>query len=958
MAERSLPHGPLTLLFTDIEGSTRRWEHRPEAMAVDLARHDALLRAVIEKHGGFVFKTIGDAFCAVFAEADAALVACLTAQRALAAEQWETEGPLRVRMALHSGEPERRERDFFGPPVNRVARLLATGYGEQVLLSQVTASLVRDRLPPSASLLDLGAHRLKDLLQPEHVFQLIVPDLPKEFPLLKSLDRQPHNLPAQPTALLGREAELGRLRELVASDGIKLVTLTGSGGTGKTRLALQAAADLLDLFPDGVWFVGLAPLTDPALAVTAIAQPLGVREVGHEPLEATLAEYLRDKQLLLVLDNFEHVLAAVPAVGRLLAACPKLTVLATSRAALRAYGEREVPVPPLPLPDLKRLPPPEELVAVPAVELFVERARAVKPEFALTAENATAVAGICIRVEGLPLAIELAAARARILPPAQLQERLSSRLGLLTGGSVDRDARQQTLRGAIAWSHDLLTPADRVLFRRLAAFAGGTFAAIEAVCAADGAADPFEGLESLVAQSLLRQEEAADGPRFFMLETIREFAAEQLMASGEEVAVRGTHANNFLVLAERAEHELIGPAQVEWLDRLEAEHDNLRAALGWLVEHGSPEEELRLVAALWRFWWARGHISEGRQWFDQVLSRDQDAPPLIRARARNGAGALAEFQRDLDLAAGWHEEALAFAREAGHQFEIARSLAYLGYVARARARPDEAVRLFQEALPLFRELGDKRAIATTLVNLSQMAIVQGDHVTAEELLGEALGIFRELQDIRNICIGLETSGRIQHERGDHQRAAQLYRDALEAGQSLGDKIFTADNLSNLARAVHLLGDPDEAALLFQEAISLYRELEYKDGLAWALCWLGRTVQVQGDLGQAWNLYLEALALYQQIAFRPGIADCIEGLAGVLALRGDATESVSLLAAAQADRDASGIPRSAAHRVEHEQDLEHARAALDDESYAAARSLGAVTTLEQAAREVAGLTRPQ
>ncbi len=863
-----------------------------------------------------------------------------------------------MRMALHSGDPEHRERDYFGPPVNRVARLLSAGYGEQVLLSQATASLVRDRLPSGVVLLDLGAHRLKDLLQPEHVFQLVVPDLPGEFPPLKSLDRQPHNLPAQPTALVGREAEVARVRQMVTNDGIRIVTLTGTGGTGKTRLALQAAADLLDAFPDGAWFVGLAPLTDPGLVLSAIAQPLGVRETGHEPLETTLTDYLRDKQLLLVLDNFEHVLAAVPAVGRLLAACPKLTTLATSRAALRAYGEREVPVPTLALPELKQLPPPDELAAVPAVELFVERARALKPEFALTAENAAAVAGICIRLEGLPLAIELAAARSRILPPAQLLERLSSRLGLLNGGAVDRDPRQQTLRGAIAWSHDLLTPADRVLFRRLAAFSGGTFPAIEAVCAADGATDPFEGLESLVTQSLLRQEEGADGPRFFMLETIREFSAEQLAASGEGEAVRGAHGAYFLDLAERAEPELTGPAQAEWLERLEADHDNLRAALAWLIKHGGPEEELRLVASLWRFWWVRGHLSEGRQWFEQVLARDQNASPLIRAKARNGAGALAETQGDLDLAATWHEEALVFAREAGDRIEIARSLDFLGYVADSRGQLEEAVRLFQEAVPLRREVGDKRAIATSLYNLSEIAILQSDHFKAEELLGEALDIFRELKDTRSICIGLEAYGRIEHDRGNHQRAAQLYREALDAGQSLGDKDFTALNLSNLARAVHLLGDPIGAAKHFEESIPLNREIGSKDGLAFALCWLGRTFQVRGDLGHAWDLYLEALALYQQIKLRSGIADCIEGLAGVLALHGDAVESVNLFAASQSDREANGNPRPSPQRAEYEQDLECARSALDAETFAAVWSLGAVTTLEQAAREAAGLTRPR
>ncbi|MCX6021616.1 MAG: AAA family ATPase, partial [Chloroflexi bacterium] len=596
------PVGTVTFLFTDIEGSTRRWDQFPEAMSVALARHDALLRTAIERHDGHVFKTIGDAFCAAFATATDALDAALDAQLEIQAETWGEVGPIRVRMALHTGAAEERDGDYFGPPLNRVARVLSTGYGAQTLLSQTTYDLVRDSLPAGVSLLDMGDHRLKDLQRPERIHQAVHPLLPAEFPPLKSLDSKPNNLPAQPTAIIDRVRELAMALELLRSPQVRVLTFTGPGGAGKTRLALQTGADLLDDFAHGVYFVSLSPITEPDRIAPAIAQALGIPEGAGQTVFRDVAEYLHDRRLLLILDNFEQVVDGAPVVAELLAACPGVKVLNTSRATLRIRGERELPVPPLSLPNVQRLPPPERLSQYGAVALFIERAQAVRPDFAVTNENAPAVAEICWRLDGLPLAIELAAARSKLLLPQAMLARLERRLPLLVGGARDLPARQQTLRNAIAWSWDLLTAEERSLFQRMSAFIdGSSLEASAAVCADDPELDrpdadlltylpPPEledGLLSLINNSLMRQEEIvlAGGvteTRLVMLSTIREYAQERLVKSGDEGTIQRRHAAYYLALAEAAQPRLGEDRQAEWLDRLEHENENFRAALTWL----------------------------------------------------------------------------------------------------------------------------------------------------------------------------------------------------------------------------------------------------------------------------------------------------------------------------------------------------------------------------------------
>ena len=609
-------------------------------------------------------------------------------------------------------------------------------------MSRAARELAGDRLPPGTSLEDLGEKRLKDLTRPERIFQVLAPELPKDFPALKTLDARRNNLPAQPSALVGREREISEVCGRMREPGIRLLTLTGPGGTGKTRLGLQAAADLLDEHRDGVFFVGLADINDTALVPTAMAGALGVVESAELPLEDVLKEYLGRRELLLVLDNFEQVLDAVPLVGKLLSACPKLKVLATSRATLRLNGEQEYPVPPLTLPDPGRLPPVEMLERYEAVRLFAERARAVKPGFVLDGD-APAVAEICARLDGLPLAIELAAARTRLLPPKAMLKRLGDRLKFLTGGARDLPGRQQTLRGAIDWSHDLLDEEDRHLFRRMSVFSGGrTLEAMEAICDAEGDLDVLAAVESLLEKSLLRQEEGPeDEPRFVMLETIHEYAREKLEDSGEAVQTRRLHAEYFLALAEEAEPEFVGPDQIAWMDRIEAEHDNMRAALSWCMERRE-EWALRLAGALEVFWIARCHFSEGRRWSEEALTKVEEVSPA-RAKVLQGSGFMAFKEGDYEKARQSLEQSLALCRQSGDMKGEARSLCFLGEMATDLHDLKRASGLLAQSASISRRLGDEPDLAYTMNNLGALALYRGDLVEANTTLEEAMVLARD-----------------------------------------------------------------------------------------------------------------------------------------------------------------------------------------------------------------------
>jgi predicted ATPase len=798
---------------------------------------------------------------------------------------------------------------------------------------------------------DLGEHRLRDLLEPERVFQLVHPDLPADFPPLTSLDAHPTNLPRQPTAFIGREREVAAVVALLRQQRTQLLTLTGSGGTGKTRLALQVAAALLGDFPDGVWFVSLAALRDPTLVLPAIATVLRVREEAGQPLAARLRDYLADKRVLLVLDNVEHLLTAASMVAELLAAAPGLTVLATSRAPLRLQAEQEYLVPPLLLP-APPPPPPEQLSQYEAVRLFIQRAQAVKPDFAIDNANAPAVAEICWRLDGLPLAIELAAARIRMFSPEALLRRLDKRLPLLTGGARDAPERQRTLRDAIAWSHDLLAAQEQTLFRRLAVFTGGaTFAAAETVASSAGEMDVLAGLERLVEHSLVRQENGPAGePRFAMLETIREYGLERLAEAGEMEPFQQAHAAVFLALAEEAEPELTGPQQGTWLERLAAEHDNLRAALTWSIAAEEPVTGLRLAGALWRFWDVRGHFEEGRRWLERVLAARGTDLPAVRAKVLSGAGNLAHDQGDLAQAQALHETALALWRELGDKSGIAASLNNLGRLAHDRGELDQAQALREEALALRRELGDQRGIAVSLDNLGNLAHDRGDLAQAQTLHEESLLLARKLGNKTGIAASLNNLGNVAHDRGDLARAAALHEESLLLAQELGHKWGVARSVGNLGTVARAQGDLARAQVLYEKALALRRELGDKPGMANSLSNLADLAHDQGDLAQAQALYEEALVLGSELGDKQGIAGCLEDLAAVAQAGQRPMRAARLFGAAAALREAIGAPLSASELAHLDRRVAEVRSHLGESAYAAAWAAGRALSWQAAVSE--------
>jgi len=752
----------VTLLFSDIEGSTRLLEQLGERWPATLEAHRAVVRAALETCGGTEHGTEGDSFFASFPSAAGAVGAAALILRGLAATAWPEGAELRVRLGIHTGEAQRSGDGWVGIEVHRAARIAAAAHGGQVVLSQATTQLVRQVLPPGTTLRDLGAHQLKDLPEPERLHQLVVDGLREEFPPLRGVQDTPHNLPGQLTTFVGRDAQVEEAGALLAS--APLLTLVGPGGTGKTRLALRLAGKVLRDYPDGVWFVPLAPVRDPDLVASSVLASLGLGDRGAEAPDVRLREYVRDRRMLLVLDNFEQVVDAAPLVGDLLRDAPALRVVVTSRSALHVSGEQEYEVPPL------SVPPPEDvaveaLMAYESVALFLQRAAAVTPDFRLTPANAAAVAEICARLEGLPLAIELAAARVKLLPPPALLARLSRGLDVLESQARDLTPRQRTLRGAIAWSDDLLHAPTRRLFARLSVFrAGCALEQADEVCGVEGA-DVLAALDELVDHSLLRQLERNGEPRFLLLEVVREYAAEQLTAAGEDESIRDRHGQAFLTLAEDGAGELMGPQGAWWLDRLEGELDNFRAALDWMAER-DPSCALRLGTALWRVWQMRGHLHEGRARLEALVPRAAEADPALRARGFEALGGLAYWQADIPAARASYERMLEIEQELGDRERVAEALYNLAFTYQMGAYDlgtrdiERTMALLEEALALYRELradvGTAKclwALSTNAYDRAMTHLEQGDAEAAHDGFvqsldygTESLAVFRRYGD--------------------------------------------------------------------------------------------------------------------------------------------------------------------------------------------------------------------
>ena len=800
------------------------------------------------------------------------------------------------------------------------------------------------------------------------------------------------NLPAQPTSFIGRAAELAKLARLLEHPNCRLITIVGTGGIGKTRLALQAAAAHLDRFADGVWLVMLAPISDPSLVAPTIAQALGVRETDERPLLDSLKNYLREKQLLLLLDNFEQVAEAALLVSVLLAAAPGLKIIITSRVVLHLYGEYEVVTPPLTLPpqeprtknqepalanqdmvldrvpsgQFSVLPSTTELTQYESVQLFVERATAANTDFGVTPANASAIAAICQRLDGLPLAIELTAACSKLFTAQALLARLDNRLNLLTGGARDLPARHQTLRATIDWSYQLLNAGEQILFRRLGVFVGGfSLDAVETICAelrikneewSNGSnAQVFlhssfsilHLLEALVDQSLVRQEIGADGePRFVMLDTIREYALERLEASGESVALRRRHAAFYLALAQAAEPKVQDATQEVWLELLEREHDNLRAALGWALGGGDLDIGGQLASTLWPFWWMRGYGSEGRMWLEEALRRSDSVAPAVRAKLLM-VGGYTSVHKDEERSVALGAQALAIFRELGDTAGMTRALVHMADIVWQQGDYAQATVLAAESLDLFRQQGDRSGIAFALHKLGDIARDQGDYVRATALLEESLATWRALSHDEACAFVLNGLGDVALNQGDDALATDRYQMALTLFQNMDSHDGIAWVLRNLGRVAHNQGNDERAVALLEESVAWFRQVRDTLGLAWALHHLGVATHAQGDHIRAAALLREALILQQKQDHKSQILESLEGFANLASAQGQVARAAQLLGAAAGLRATIGAPRSPGERAPYERLVAGLHARLDDAIFTAAWESGRTMSLEQA-----------
>jgi predicted ATPase/class 3 adenylate cyclase len=936
---RILPSGTVTFLFTDIEGSTKLARGNPDIWETLRERHHAILRAAIESHNGYVFQIIGDAFCATFHTACDGLNAALDAQRKLQNEDWG-ETPVRVRMGLHTGSAQLHGSDYRGYlTMAKVQRVMSVAYGGQVLLSNASAELLHNELPQGITLRDMKEHRLKGLPDPERLWQMVAPDLQSDFPPLLSLKEIPNNLPVQLSTFIGREKEVGQVKERLEK--YRLVTLTGSGGIGKTRLSIQIASELLDEYPNGVWQVELAPLTEPSLVTQAVCTVLDVTPHVNTLALNVLTDYLRSKKILLVMDNCEHLIdACAQLCDSLLHACPDLRIIASSREALGINGENAYRVPSLSLPHSDG--GSHVIEESEAVKLFMERATTILPEFEMTETNAPVIAQICQRLDGIALAIELAASRVKILKVEQIASRLDDAFRLLTGGSRTAVPRQQTLRALIDWSYNLLTDEEKKVLRTLTVFMGGwTLEAAEAVCDNPNMLDLLTHLvdKSLVAVDYEHGIEA----RYYLLETIRQYAREKLSESGEGEQTRSRHLDYFLKLAQKEEHKIYGAGQAAWLQKLDDEYENIRTALEWSLQ-GNVTAGQQLTAALWWSWNLSGRRSEVYEWLEKMLAATPEEESLVRAKLLSGIGWMDEKIENRKEA---NEKSIAMFRKLGDEAGAAFPLSTLGLIAYQQSDYERAVQFVNESLDLFKRAGNKWGVRLVTGSLGVGAEVQGNFVQAQKYYEESLSICKEIDDKEGIGWNLYLMGGLVEKQGDHARSMELYEEALQIEKVVKSKSMITRLQNAIGSASMCSGDFERARLVFLEVLENYRKIGHITGIADSIESLGIATYHQGDFPKARTLYFESLQLFHRYGAKSGIADCLLNIAILLGTQGFAEKFVQILGMAEVlVPDIQGLVWPFI-RTETEQFIEIACSTLGSETYTAAYATGHQMTLDEA-----------
>ena len=872
-----IPTGNVTFLFTDIEGSTLLAQEFPESLPAALKKHHAIIHKATESNNGFVYEIVGDAFCCAFHNSVDAINAAIAAQINLANEKWD-EVKIKIRIGIHSGDVEWNGKRYMGYiTLARTARVMSSAYGEQIIISNDAYELAIEKTPNKISFRDLGERRLKDLKQPVRLYQILSEGLREDFPPLKTLDARPNNLPVQLTSFIGRETEMKTVKDLLKQT--HLLTLTGSGGAGKTRLALQVAADVIDDFANGVWLVELASLSEPAFLPQSIMKVFDVKEVPKRNLEDTLCDYLKDKEILIILDNCEHLIEpCAKLTEKLLSSSPKLKIIATSREGLRCAGEQTHRVLSLEVPDPKSEDSPEALSQFEAVRLFIERALAVDSTFRVNNNNAPALAEICFQLDGIPLAIELAAARTKVLTVEQIYERLNDRFNLFTGGKRTALPRQQTLRALIDWSYDLLSEKEKILWARLSVFVGGwTLDAATAVCSDKKIkkAEVLELLNQLIEKSIIIFEREKE--RYWILESLKQYGKAKLKQENELEDILSKHLNHYMKYSEAAESGLKGIEVQIWLKKLELEHGNFQSAIRWSLKYGAKEKGARLAGALGNFWKIHGHYSTGSRLLENILDNVQGISKSVLGKILLHVGNLNLTQGYYQRAQKFLEEGLEFQRELRDKSGIASFLINLGNVALTVGNREQARKLFEESLTIQRELGEKRGIAMALFQLGTIIFYQGNYEQSRKFFEESLELRRSIRDTRGIAISLTSLGNIALVSGNYEQARMLIEESLLLSRDLEDKGNIAYSLNSLGYVANNQGDYEQAHKYLEESLTLFRDIGDKRGLAYSFNCMGNLANKQGNFEKARKYFEDNLLLTRKIGDKSGIAESLTGL---------------------------------------------------------------------------------